>query len=50
MSKEFHELVRAILENYTYLACGWHYKKADDKAICPKCSKTRKEQVKVMES
>ena len=43
----FSELARAIMENYTCLACFAHYEKADDKATCPECGRARKEQVEL---
>ena len=44
----FSALARAIMENYTCLVCHAHYKKVDDAATCPKCGRTRKEQIELL--
>ena len=41
----FSKLARAIMTNYTCLACSQHYHISDDKATCPHCKRTRKQQI-----
>ena len=46
---DYSLLADAIMNNYTCLACLYHYRKSDELATCPKCKRTRKEQIEAMQ-